>query len=295
MDFHRSFEKVVNKLLSPLEMQINTTSRINSEAMGNYLARLADNARLIGSNGACEAFVSYASRSLAMHEQEVEEFMKFYANSFRLSRSQWGQDIFVMYSTHMKKKGIYLEVGGADGITHSNTLALRDHLGWSGLLVEPDPEMFKILKSARGHSDEVIQAAISPDGKAGTALLRSVGQLSSLVGYEGDDIHSETRMKQTSTVKTPTISLTDLLTGRPRIDYFSLDVEGAELDIIETIDWDKIDAPLVITVEHNYKEGAEAKLRRSLEKVGYVEMLKAHSWLRRGDLWMQHKSISSDK
>jgi FkbM family methyltransferase len=261
--------------------------------MGHYLARLADNARLIGSNGACEAFVSYATEADVKNEPETDAFMRFYANFFRLSRSQWSQDIFVMYSTNMKKRGTYLEVGGADGITHSNTLALRDHLGWSGLLIEPDPEMFKILKSARGHSDEVIQAAISPDGKAGTALLRSVGQLSSLVGYEGDDIHSETRMEQTLAVQTPTISLTEILRKRPRLDYFSLDVEGAELEIINTIRWDEIEAPLVITVEHNYRESQEAELRNSLKRVGYVEMFKPLAWLRRGDLWMQHKSIAT--
>jgi FkbM family methyltransferase len=292
MSVYTSIEKAVNKLLSPLDMQITRRSRVDSEAMGHYLARLADNARLIGSNGACEAFVSYATEAYGMNEPEADKFMKFYANYFQLSRSQWSQDIFAMYSTNMKKGGTYLEVGGADGITHSNTLALRDHLGWSGLLIEPDPEMFKILKSARGHSDEVIQAAISPDGKAGTALLRSVGQLSSLVGYEGDDIHSEARMQQTMALETPTISLTQLLIDRPRLDYFSLDVEGAELDIINTIKWDKIDAPLVITVEHNYKGREEAQLRCSLEEIGYVEIFREHTWLRRGDLWLQHKSIA---
>ena len=28
--------------------------------------------------------------------------------------------------------------------------------------------------------------------------------------------------------------------GRSRIDYFSLDVEGMELDVLKTIDWEKL-------------------------------------------------------
>ena len=29
--------------------------------------------------------------------------------------------------------------------------------------------------------------------------------------------------------------------GNPSIDYFSLDIEGLELDVLKTIPWDKVD------------------------------------------------------
>ena len=32
-----------------------------------------------------------------------------------------------------------------------------------------------------------------------------------------------------------------LAMGNPTVDYFSLDVEGAELPILKTIPWDKVD------------------------------------------------------
>jgi FkbM family methyltransferase len=291
MSFYPSVERLINGILAPLDILIARQSKCDSESQGHFLSRLADNAKLIGSHGACEAFIAFATKEKSDDEEDIKKFMSFYAEFFRLSRSQWSQDIFVMYSTNMKTKGSYLEIGAADGLTHSNTLALRDHLGWSGVLVEPDTDMFRVLKAARGHTDTVINAAIAPDGKPGHAHLRRAGQLSSLVGHEGTDRHAEMRMQQHEIMEIPTIDLTGILKERPQLDYFSLDVEGAELEIIRSIKWEDVDPPLLVTVEHNYRIHEEAQLRRILLDYGYIEILPEHPWLRRGDLWMQHKSM----
>ena len=34
--------------------------------------------------------------------------------------------------------------------------------------------------------------------------------------------------------------------GNPTVDYFSLDVEGVELDILKTIPWNKVDIKVTI-------------------------------------------------
>jgi hypothetical protein len=36
--------------------------------------------------------------------------------------------------------------------------------------------------------------------------------------------------------------------GNPTVDYFSLDVEGAELDILRTLPWDKVTGALAESV-----------------------------------------------
>ena len=38
----------------------------------------------------------------------------------------------------------------------------------------------------------------------------------------------------------PLISILNAI-GNPRIDYFSLDIEGAELAVLKTIPWEKVD------------------------------------------------------
>ena len=38
----------------------------------------------------------------------------------------------------------------------------------------------------------------------------------------------------------PFISILSAI-GNPSVDYFSLDIEGVELDVLKTIPWDKVD------------------------------------------------------
>ena len=47
----------------------------------------------------------------------------------------------------MKGKGFFFECGAADGESISNSLRFELKHGWSGLLVEPNPEYFKELLS----------------------------------------------------------------------------------------------------------------------------------------------------
>jgi len=44
----------------------------------------------------------------------------------------------------------YLEVGAFDGLNQSNTLILKQKLGWKGILVEPIDEYYQLLKKNRG-------------------------------------------------------------------------------------------------------------------------------------------------
>ena len=37
--------------------------------------------------------------------------------------------------------------------------------------------------------------------------------------------------------------------GNPTVDYFSLDIEGIELDILKTIPWDKVNIKVVLFLQ----------------------------------------------
>ena len=47
-----------------------------------------------------------------------------------------------------------------------------------------------------------------------------------------------------------TININSLLIDQV-IDYFSLDIEGLELEIIKDIKWKEINKPKIMTIEHN--------------------------------------------
>ena len=39
--------------------------------------------------------------------------------------------------------------------------------------------------------------------------------------------------------------------GNPTVDYFSLDVDGAELYILKTIPWDNVDIKVIFLIYHS--------------------------------------------
>merc|ERR1712227_53764 len=59
---------------------------------------------------------------------------------------QIGQVGFVLDYFENKTNGFFIEAGAHDGATLSNSLLLEKDFGWTGLLVEPNPISFKLLK-----------------------------------------------------------------------------------------------------------------------------------------------------
>jgi hypothetical protein len=60
----------------------------------------------------------------------------------RPKRSFGLNELDVKLANHIRfRRGFFVEVGGNDGISQSNTAYLERYLGWRGLLIEPIPEL----------------------------------------------------------------------------------------------------------------------------------------------------------
>lgn len=271
----------IKSLLAKMDLEV---ARHSARVKSNIQSNIQVTTKAIGASGAAEAL----SHFIANHKQlssdaELISFMDFYCNNWSLSSSQWSQDIFVMFASNLKRGGLFLEIGGADGYTHSNTYSLEKELDWKGTLVEPDPRQYKHLVISRG-GNTLFNLAISPSGKEESFRLRLAGQLSALEGHEGKDMHLQTRLASRQSESVKGIGLTRLLKEK-HYDYFSLDVEGAELNILSSIDWSLVAKPRILTVEHNFRREERNKIVSLLENQGYKEQFASHDWLRRGDVW----------
>ena len=71
----------------------------------------------------------------------------------------------------------------------------------------------------------------------------------------------------------PLYSLLMATAGNVTVNYLSLDLEGAELQVLETLPWDKVDIE-VMTVETHHAgkvfPGTIQDIRQYLEEQGYV-------------------------
>jgi hypothetical protein len=63
--------------------------------------------------------------------------------------SQLGQDKIVDEYLGGKGNGVFVDIGAYDGVTFSNTLMLERERGWTGICIEPLPDIFAELRKNR--------------------------------------------------------------------------------------------------------------------------------------------------
>lgn len=189
------------------------------------------------------------------------------------SKSQLGQDLFVLSELEFKRSGFFVEFGATNGIELSNTYLLEKSLGWDGILAEPARFWHSALMGNRSAKIET-DCVWSASGE--TLVFNEVGEkdetatLSTLDAYSGADNHRSSR-KRGKKYEVETISLNDLLkkhNAPKEIDYLSIDTEGSEYEILKAFDFDEFDIK-IITCEHNYTAARE-KIFHLLSSNGYV-------------------------
>jgi FkbM family methyltransferase len=183
--------------------------------------------------------------------------------------SQFGQDALVREEFFPgRSDGVFVDVGAGDGVVDSNTLHFEEE-GWSGLLVEADPATFERLKAARRCPAENVACA---DHRGNLPFrVMPVQGWSGLSGFlrdlEAEELERLQESGEAYTIMVPCLPLQDLLDrhGLPEVDFLSLDVEGAELSVLQSVDWSRT-VIRVITVESNRSDSA---LTRFLLGRGY--------------------------
>lgn len=153
--------------------------------------------------------------------------------------SQKAQDFWVNNVLGRKRDGYFLDLAAADGLEHSNTYFFETELNWKGLLIEPNPTFFAELEKNR--SSQRINEVVS-DRKHLIDFRYDNGQLGGIVADDTDN----SKLIRGEQLKTGHIEqrlakdLNEVLADAQApnyIDYFSLDVEGAEERVISTLDF----------------------------------------------------------
>ena len=79
--------------------------------------------------------------------------------------SQWGQDKIIDQILKGKKKGVYIDIGAHDGITFSNSYFFEKYRNWTGICIEPNPNVFKKLVLNRPNTKNLDSVVYDVDGK----------------------------------------------------------------------------------------------------------------------------------
>ena len=136
-------------------------------------------------------------------------------------------------------KKLFLEMGALNGIRYSNSLAF-ERAGWRGVLIEASPANCRALQDNRRSGRTVnICAAVCAAGSGPLEFELVKSATSHLARPLLPNATTEQRARH---IRVPCLPLSQMLRelGVPRITYFSLDVEGAEADVLSTFDWSSV-------------------------------------------------------
>ncbi len=175
--------------------------------------------------------------------------------------SQIGQDRILNEQLFKNKRnGIFIDIGAHDGITHSNTYFFERELNWTGICFEPLPHIFEKLKQNR--TCTCINACVSKiEGFLNFFSVEGYSEMLSGLVDTYDPRHLERLQKEIaiyggkySSIEVPSVQLNKVLEANKinRIDLLSVDTEGSELNILQSINFNKLNI-WAIAVENNYR------------------------------------------
>ena len=160
------------------------------------------------------------------------------------------------------KNGFYVDVGAHDGIRINNTLYFEKNNNWTGINIEPIKKVFDNLVINRPNNINLNCAVCNNDGE--TDFLSNTGYTEMISGIKDNfdirhfmrlDFENKRYGSTTELIKVNTKKLETILDENniSRINYLSIDVEGAEFEVIKSINFDKVFID-VIGFENNYDD-----------------------------------------
>jgi len=169
------------------------------------------------------------------------------------------------------KNGKFVDIGANDGISGSLTFDLEKN-GWKGILIEPNPILVERLKQFR--TSPVFQYAISStEGELPFYIVEGAENLHGLSRFDYTK-EFEAHVNSCGGVVKKTIvhvkkisTIINELSNLESVDFLKIDVEGHELEVLKSFDFNKFH-PLLIVTEDNFKD-ADKSVRKLLLDKGY--------------------------
>lgn len=164
-----------------------------------------------------------------------------------ISHAQNFEDVILWRALKHVQHGFYIDVGAAWPDQDSVTIAFYER-GWSGINIEPEPSLWRLLASSRPR-DINLQLALSdrPGGRdlfvvEGTGLTTLNSDLASAHAAKGMKVRREAAQAAT---------LSDVWStwvGTRDVHLLKVDVEGAEAEVLQGNDWLK-NRPWILVIE----------------------------------------------
>ena len=181
---------------------------------------------------------------------DPKSYYNLYLNSHEnIYFSQEGEDVILRRIFEDQKNGFYIDIGAHHPKRFSNTYYFYDR-GWEGINIDATPGSMKIFQKFRPR-DINLEIAISEKEQLLTYFMFNEPALNSFSKSFSDERQNE-KCYIEKTISIPSFPLSTILDKHlpPEqiINFLSVDVEGLDLQVLASNDWNKY-RPKVVLAE----------------------------------------------
>ncbi len=210
-----------------------------------------------------------------------------------ISYAQNFEDVMIARLFDAEYRGFYVDIGAA----HPDFLSATRHFydqGWSGINVEPTFRFYPLLCEARPNDINLQCAVGNSPGPATFYEIPEVAENSTLEPAVADRLAAAGRTARPHEVEV--VRLADLCATYVKdriIDFMKIDVEGGELGVLQSGDWERfrprllvVEAVVVNSSEENWQSWEPILAEANYHKVWFDGL--NNFYLRDEDLELRH-------
>ena len=202
-----------------------------------------------------------------------------YGKVISLSKSQSKEDQFLLkFAFHSLCGGSYVELGALNGVAYSNSFLFNFALGWRGLLIEPNPFNFRGLVENRPTDKLFNNAACSSESIVhwATVVKGDVSAISGIWEFMPQAFRDfwvkEIDVNNLQEISCKPLSgiIDDSPLSNQHVDFLSIDVEGAEFEVVKTLDFSKHQFGMIFYEADDFSPVKNEAVKTYLERNGYT-------------------------
>jgi len=197
-----------------------------------------------------------------------QDYLKSYAVK---SYSQEGEDMILRRLFEHDTGGFYVDVGAHHPRRFSNTCFFYNR-GWHGINIEPNPAGHALLERARKRDINILCGVSDTYGTLDYYMFEEPA-LNTLDVATANRQSSSTRLLDTRKINVSRLEtvLDNNMPAGTRIDFINIDVEGHDLNVLKSNNWQKYRARLVIAeaIGKSLEEVLDSELAEFMRSIDY--------------------------
>ena len=204
---------------------------------------------------------------------------------YRLAFSQDGEDL-CLYSYILEEKpnykGFYVDIGALDPFRFSNTCLFYQN-GWHGINIDATPGSMKKFDQFRQRDINIETVISDKSGEEVSYFMFNEPALNCFDKKRLNDIssHPQYKLIKEKKLKTKTINeiLDKYLPAGQKIDFITIDIEGVDVEVIRSLNYEKYAPEYFIVEELDYQQTdfttyANSPIYQILSQKGYIVVAK---------------------